>query len=196
MPVNVSATSDITQVTIQWTANTEPELTGYEILRYADPAQPDPDETFSTLLTTYVDSPLAAGSAFVYRVRAVGTGGLKSELSPFVSALVPEDNRAPATPGIFAGSVLGSTSIRLSWSSSKTDEGGQALTGLSGFRIYRALGQGETGFPFLTQVDSSQVTYDDTGLSSATTYSYRISAVDGSGNESAQSSQIILVTDN
>ena len=36
VPVNVSATSDITQVTIQWTANTEPELTGYEILRYAD----------------------------------------------------------------------------------------------------------------------------------------------------------------
>ena len=81
IPRNVQATAGVQKITLTWAANTEPELTGYEILRFADPSQETPDKTFSSLLTTYVDTPVTAAQPFVYRVRAVGTANVKSELS-------------------------------------------------------------------------------------------------------------------
>ncbi len=192
-PRNVTATEDINQVVLSWAANTESELTGYRVLRYTDP-QAQAQAVFSTVQTTYVDSPLAAGQTFVYRVQAVGTGGLESELSQFVSAEVPLDNRAPATPGVFSGSLSASDAIELTWSAPKTDAGGSELTGFTGFRIYRSEGTGGPGFGLLTQADSTRRVYDDQGLELATTYSYRISAIDGHGNESALSSSISLTT--
>ena len=193
-PGNVTAMGDVNQIRISWAANTEPDLTGYRVLRYADPSQTAPEATFNTVHTAYVDSPLVAGQTYVYRVQAVGAGGLEGELSQFVSVEVPADKRAPATPGVFSGRVVSSDAIELTWAAPKTDAGGSELTGLSKFRLYRAVGTGGAGFYLFTQVDSTLRIYRDRGLEMGTTYAYRISALDGHGNESALSNSITLTT--
>ena len=80
IPRNVQAAGGEQKITLTWAANTEPELVGYEILRYTDPTQATPDRVFSSILTTYVDT-VTADQPFVYRVRAVGPSNVKSELS-------------------------------------------------------------------------------------------------------------------
>ena len=98
IPRNVRATPGVQKITLTWTANTEPELTGYEILRFTDPTDETPDQVFSSVLTTYVDTPVTTDQPFVYRVRAVGPSNLKSELSAFVSAQATEPAPVLAAP--------------------------------------------------------------------------------------------------
>lgn len=190
-PRNVSALGGITQVTVSWTANSEPELTGYQVLRYDDPSESVPNATFNTVQTSLVDSPLIAGTTFVYRVRALGLGGIQSDLSLFASAEVPPDTRAPATPTIFSAELTGSTAIQLSWQAPTLDTGGFPLTGLSEYRIFRSTGG---GFEQIATVATPTLTFTNTGLDAATTYTYRISAADLSRNESSQSASVSVAT--
>lgn len=182
---SVVAIAGIGRVTVSWSANTEAELTGYQVLRFNDPADAVAEEMFSTIQTTYVDSPLAAGRTVVYRVQALGLGGVEGELSLFASAQVEQDDRAPATPTQIALESLSSTSIQVSWTAPKTDTGGSDLTGLSTYRIYRALETEASGLILLAEISSTM--HVDDGLTTGSTYIYRVSAVDADGNESALS---------
>jgi len=193
-PRNVAVTADVKLATITWSANTETELTGYRVLRYNDAAETGATATFTTLLTTYVDSPLVAGQTYVYRIQALGNGGLVSKLSTFASATIPEDNNAPAAPGVLSAVLSGDTNIQLTWSAPKSDLDGTTLTGLSGYRVYRSQGTGSAGFQVVGNVDSAVVTYLDAGLAQSTTFIYRVSALDASGNESSFSSSVSLTT--
>lgn len=85
-PDGLAATPGPARIFLTWQANTEPELTGYRVLRYGDPSQALPDTTLSTVLTTVTDSSLVPGRSYIYRVQAVGTGDITSELSAFASA--------------------------------------------------------------------------------------------------------------
>lgn len=193
-PQNISAYADVKQVTVNWSANSEAELTGYRLLRYNDASEQVASATFTSLLTSYVDSPLVAGQTYVYRVQALGSGGLESELSSFASATVPEDNKAPASPGVLSAVLASDTVIQLTWSAPKTDSDRTELTGLSGYRVYRSEGTGSAGFQLVGTVDSTAVTYADIGLDQSTSFIYRVSAMDASGNESAFSSSVSLTT--
>ena len=97
-PRNVSARGGIGQITITWAANTEAELTGYRVLRYTDPAQTEADATFTTVQTTYVDSPLVSEQTYVYRIQALGINNTESERSLYASATVSADQSAPGVP--------------------------------------------------------------------------------------------------
>ena len=194
-PTSVVATGGIGRITVTWAANTEAELTGYRVLRFGAPSETTPAQTFETVQTTFVDSPLVAGSTFVYRVQALGVGGIESERSLFAAADVSVDDRAPATPGQLASQLTGSTVITLSWTAPTQDANGADLTGLSGYRLYRAVGSEASGLVLLTSPDSVTTTLNDTGLDVNTTYIYRVSAVDGSGNESSLSSSVTRTTE-
>ena len=74
-PRNVVATGGIGQIVVTWFANTELDLIGYRVLRFASPTDETPLATFTTLQTSYVDSPLTVGQVLVYRVQALGEGG-------------------------------------------------------------------------------------------------------------------------
>ena len=193
-PRNVQATGSIGRITLTWSANTETELTGYRVLKYTDPAQTTALATFSTVRTTFVDSPLAQGQTFVYRVQALGTDNVESDLSLFASATTLVDDSAPATPSPFAAVLNGSTTISLSWSAPRKDSNGGDLTGLSGFIIYRAVSTANAGLTALASIDSTRRSYEDGSLEFNTTYIYQISAVDARGNESSRSSSVTLTT--
>ena len=128
-PRNVQATAGVQKITLTWAANTEPELTGYEILRYTDLTQATPDRTFSSILTTYVDTPVTADQPFVYRVRAVGPSNVKSELSAPVSAQATAPAPVLAAPRNVQA-IDGIEYIAITWSANTEAE-------LIGYRLLR-----------------------------------------------------------
>lgn len=89
------------------------------------------------------------------------------------------DTQAPSTPSGLAASALSSSEIALSWNASTDD------VGVAGYKIYR-------DGSYLTTV--SGTSYTNGGLASATSYSYRVSAYDAAGNESALSSSVSATT--
>jgi len=97
------------------------------------------------------------------------------EAPDVIEPVVPDagDTEAPSVPtNLFAGTVSDSR-IDLSWSAS-TDN-----VAVDGYRVFRdGMGLGVTAAP----------SYLDTGLTAGTSYSYRVSAFDTSGNESEKSS--------
>ncbi len=82
------------------------------------------------------------------------------------------DTTPPATPTNLITTPMSSSQINLSWDASTDD------VAVTGYRIYR------DGTQIAT---TASTTFQDTGLSASTTYTYTISAFDASANESAQS---------
>jgi chitodextrinase len=82
------------------------------------------------------------------------------------------DTTAPSIPANLSVNSVTTTAVSLSWSAS-TD-----LSGISGYKVYR-------NGTFLAQTSSTA--YTSFGLTPATAYSFTVSAVDSSNNESAQS---------
>ena len=186
-PRNVRASAGIEYITITWSANTEAELTRYRVLRYTDPSQTEAEATFTTVHTTYVDSPLVAEQTYVYRVQAVGVNNTESDPSLFASATVLIDDIPPATPDNFVAVLASSgTTIELIWDAPIRDANGGALTGLARFVIYRADPSSDV-LTVLTTVDETYRGYRDTGLQNRTTYRYQISAIDHHGHEGPRS---------
>ena len=182
MPSNVRATAGVQKITLTWSANTEPELTGYEILRFTDPNQETPQRIFSSVLTTYVDTPVTADQPFVYRVRAVGPANVKSEPSTFVSAQAMPPPVLAAPRNVQARG--GIDRIILTWSANTEAE-------LTGYRVMRYTDPAQTvaDATFMTV----QTTYVDSPLVSGQTYVYRVQAV-GTDNEESEPSLFASAT--
>jgi chitodextrinase len=89
------------------------------------------------------------------------------------------DTAAPSTPTELGTSPISSSQINLSWTAS-TDN-----IGVTGYKIYR-------NSNYLTSVTSTS--YNDTGLSAATSYNYTVAAYDAAGNVSAQSGSVSAMT--
>jgi cysteine-rich repeat protein len=128
----------------------------------------------------FTDSGLASGISYYYRVRAYKSskrnGMTYSPYSNIAGAMteISPDTTPPSVPQNLNASATSCSQVSLSWSPS-TDTGG---SGLNGYRVYR-------NGSFLKQVTGTSTT--DTGLQASTGYSYRVSAIDNAGNQSAQS---------
>jgi len=99
--------------------------------------------------------------------------------SGIVLQVTPPDNVAPTVPQTFSAMVVSETRIDLSWSTA-TD-----AVGVTQYKLYRSTDDYAVPIAIL---NASQTTYSDTGLGSATTYSYKVAACDAAGNCSAPSS--------
>jgi len=165
------------QINLSWSASTDNVgVTGYKIYRGG------------TLLTTvtgisYNNTGLSASTAYSYRVTAIDAAGNESSQCTAVSATTQAtqvtDTTDPSVPAGLAASVISSSQINLSWSAS-TDN-----VGVTGYKIYR-------GGTLLTTVTG--ISYNNTGLSASTAYSYRVSAIDAAGNESSQCTAVSATT--
>lgn len=94
------------------------------------------------------------------------------------------DATAPSVPTLSA-SAVSSSQINLSWTAS-TDTGpaNERSSGVASYKVYRSTD--DVTYSLRTTVATTS--YSDTGLTAETTYYYKVSAVDGASNESAQSS--------
>ena len=96
------------------------------------------------------------------------------------------DTTAPATPTGVTASAAGATGVHLSWGPS-TDN-----VGVVGYRVERCQGAGCSTFAQNSTPTGTSIA--DTGLAAATSYSYRVQALDAAGNRSGFSSIASVTT--
>jgi RHS repeat-associated protein len=109
--------------------------------------------------------------------RALSQAEIQADMA--VSASTPPDGTAPSAPSALTASAVSQTEIDLSWTAS-TDN-----VAVAGYRVERCQGAGCTNFAQIATPTTT--TFADTGLTAATSYSYRVRAADGAGNLSAYS---------
>ncbi|MEM7584043.1 MAG: endonuclease [Acidobacteriota bacterium] len=181
-PLSLMATAGNGSVSLSWLANGESDLAGYHVYRATSASGPFGRVNGALVgVNSFTDSAVTNGTVYFYRVTAVDTSSNESADSNQVSATpdssIP-DTTAPAAPtGL--GATSGDAQVQLSWSANSESD-------LAGYHIYRAT---SASGPF-SRVNGSLVTatsFLDSGLTNGTTYYHLITAVDLSGNESADS---------
>jgi hypothetical protein len=166
-PSTVAATSrSSTVIRLAWTHVSG--ANGYQIDRSIDGERWVRIGSTEQGVTTYTDAGLSSGTTYYYRVSAVTEGG-SAPTSDVVSATTAIDTLTSTTVTSVSAS---STEIDLSW----TDVDGE-----TGYRIERSP-DGTTGWTTIATTGQDVTTYADAGLSSGTTYFYRVFATNTGGD--------------
>jgi len=188
-PSGLSATaSGPAQINLSWTAGTE---TGGTISQYlierctgATCSSFAQVSTTPSSTTTLGDSGLLGSTTYSYRVRATdgtnfsGYSNTNSATTAAPTFTVPSNLTATA---------VSSTQINLSWTAA-TETGGT----ITQYLIERCAGPACSNF---AQVNTSTTaTFNDNGLTPATSYSYRVRATDAASNLSAYSNVATAAT--
>jgi fibronectin type 3 domain-containing protein len=177
VPTGLTATViSSTQVDLAWAASTDNlAVAGYTIYR---------DGTVLTSVAgdvlSYSDTAVQAGKTYSYSVDAFDQPGSHSAASTPVSVTTP-DVIAPSIPTSLSATASGSNKVNLAWAASADN------VAVIGYTIYR------DGTP-LTTVSGATLSYSDTTVIPATTYSYTIDAFDAAGNHSAQTDPTPVTT--
>jgi hypothetical protein len=90
----------------------------------------------------------------------------------------------PVAPSNLTGTVASTTQINLSWTDNSTNE--------TGFKIERKTGTGT--FAIVGTIGTDVRTFNDNGLTSSTTYSYRVYSYNSGGNSPTYSNELTITT--
>ena len=183
-PTNLTATAaSATQINLSWTASTDNVgVTGYRVERCSGAACSNFAQIATPTTTTFNDTGLTASTSYSYRVRATDAANNLSTFSSTAttSTTAAPDTTPPTAPTNLTATAASSSQINLSWTAS-TDN-----VGVTGYRVERCSGAGCSTF---TQIATpTTATFNDTGLTASTSYSYRVRATDAAANLSAFSS--------
>lgn len=176
-PTNL-ASSNIEEIsfTLSWTASTDNVgVTEYEIFQGGS-------SIGTVTATTASITGLTASTTYSFYVKAKDAAGNVSSASSSLSVTTatPPDTEAPTVPTNLQSTNVTSSSITLSWTASSDN------VGVTGYDIY------QNDSYFATSLTTS---YNVTGLSASTTYSYSVKAKDAAGNVSSSSSTLNVTTD-
>jgi fibronectin type 3 domain-containing protein len=165
------------EIDLAWDDNSDNE-DGFHILRGTGT-----DGTFTLIATlpanttTYQDQGLALGTQYEYQIQAFNLAGYDD----FTGIVVSTSGTVPPPTNLIVTS--GNGQLSLAWN---------AAQGVTSYNIYRGTtAGGEGSVPIATGVLSTA--YTDTGLSSGTTYYYKVTAV-LSGVESVTSNEALATT--
>ncbi|MCG3116451.1 MAG: DUF1565 domain-containing protein [Candidatus Manganitrophus sp. SA1] len=183
-PGNLTATAaGETQINLSWGASTDNvDVTGYRVERCQGANCAIFGEVAQPTTTTFNNTGLSAGTPYRYRVRAADAAGNLSGYSNIVT-IVTLDTTAPTIPSGLSGRTLNHSEIGLSWNPS-TDN-----VGVIGYRLERCLATGANCVEIDTgsAIDPTKPSFNDTGVATATAYTYRVRAYDAAGNLSLHS---------
>ncbi|MGH9260331.1 MAG: LamG-like jellyroll fold domain-containing protein, partial [Acidimicrobiales bacterium] len=163
-----TATSPAT-IALSWGAATDNiGVIGYQIERSTDGGT-----TFTLVATvggtSHTDSGLTPSTSYTYRVRAVDAVPNFGPYSNIVTATTaPPDTTPPTAPTTLAATPGIPGTIALSWGAA-TDN-----VGVAGYQIERSTGGG----PFTLVATIPGTSYNNTGLTPSTSYTYRVRAFD------------------
>ena len=168
-PSSLTATAvSNSQINLTWKDNAGNE-SGFKIERktgvggtYAQIA------TVGANVVSYQNTGLAASTTYYYRVRAYNASG-NSAYSGEVGATTP----AFPAPSNLTAAAASATQINLTWKDNSTNE--------TGFKIERKTGAAGTWSQIATAA-ANTVSYQNTGLTSSTTYYYRVRAYNSVSN--------------
>src|SRR5437762_4552616 len=176
-PTNLAATAvSSSQIDLSWSPATDNVgVTGYRVYR-------DATLVASPSGTSVSITGLSSGTTYSFTVAAVDAAGNASVLSAplSVTTAAPSDTTAPTTPAGLVGVAVSSSQINLSWTAA-TDN-----VGVTGYNVYRG------GMQMATL--GVVTTFQNTGLTASTNYSYTVRAFDAAGNVSGQSMAASAIT--
>ena len=109
--------------------------------------------------------------------KALSAAEITSDMNTAIGP--PEDATAPSVPASLTATAVSSTQINLSWNASNDN------VGIAGYRVSR------NGNVLTTTTATS---YQNTGLTAGTTYTYTVAAYDAAGNFSAESAPAAATT--
>jgi glucose/arabinose dehydrogenase/PKD repeat protein len=182
-PTGLTATAiSPSQINLAWTASTDNVgVTGYKLERCQGATCTNFGEVATPPGTSYNDTGLQAATTYRYQVRATDAANNLSAYSGIQSAttLVTPDTDPPTAPTGLTATPASASQVNLSWTAS-TDN-----VGVTGYRVERC--QGATCTNFVQVATPPGTSYSDTGLTGATTYRYRVRAVDAVPNFSPYS---------
>jgi fibronectin type 3 domain-containing protein len=189
-PAGLGSTAiNATQIDLSWGAATDNvAVTGYRLERCTGAGCGTFAEIATPTGTAFSNTGLAASTTYRYRVRATDAAGNLGGYSNIleVSTTAVPDTTPPSTPAGLGTTVVSPTQIDLAWTAS-TDN-----IAVTGYQIDRCTGAGCTTF---AQIGTSPTpSFSNTGLTASTTYRYRVRAVDGAGNPSANSAIVTATT--
>jgi chitodextrinase len=147
-------------------------VTGYKVYRGGV-------QIATTTGATYSNTGLAASTSYTYAVAAYDAANNVSNQSASVSTTTLTDGTAPSVPASLTSTAASASQVNLSWASS-TDN-----VAVAGYKIFRNNSQIAT---------TTQISYQDTGLTASIQYSYQVSAFDAAGNTSAKSATSTATT--
>lgn len=168
-PGNLTATAvSSNQINLTWQDNSTSE-TGFLIERSEDGTSWAPVTTTAANVVSYPNTGVTYNKTYYYRVSAINSAG-SSSYSNTANTIIP--NTAPAAPGNFTAKAKSTSQIDLSWTDNANNE--------SSFVIEQSA-DGINWTPVATAT-ANTTAYSHTGLSTLTTYQYRINSVNDYGN--------------
>jgi hypothetical protein len=176
VPTGVAATAGNNRVDLRW--NTTSGAIGYNVKRATVSGGPYATIAPGVSTMTYSDTSALNGITYFYVISAANAAG-ESANSIQVSA-TPQSPQPPSAPTGLTARASGKKKINLSWTQSSSPNVTQN-------KIYRALSSSGPFSPIATI--PAATSYQNTGLTTGTTYYYFVTAVNSSGLESAGSNQ-------
>ena len=168
-----ATTTSNTSIDLAWTA---PNANGYAVSGYMIERSDDMGATWSipvpdtqSLSVAYADTGLTTGVVYTYRVsgiNALGTG-------PFSATAATHAGGVPDAP-VLTLTALASNIIQLDWTT-PADNG----FGITTYQVEKSSDGGTTWVP-LTSINAN--TFQDTGLTTSTSYQYKVLATNTIGN--------------
>jgi fibronectin type 3 domain-containing protein len=179
-----------TQINLTWSASTDNvATTGYFVERCLGASC----SSFAQIavlgnVASYSNTSLAVSTSYSYRVRATDAAGNRSPYSNTASAttLSVPDTQPPTAPTNLTASAASGSQINLSWTASSDN------LAVTGYKVESCQGAGCSNFMQIAAPTAT--TFNNTGLTGSTSYSYRIRATDAAGNLSAYSATSTATT--
>jgi hypothetical protein len=182
-PEKVGVTARADGVLVEW-SGVEGATAGYNIYRRGsrDRAHGKPLHVAGPQERSWLDNTARFGESYIYTVTAL------SQMAPIVESAITsehevlyQDRFAPPPPSELVA-LAEAGRARLVWRASEADD-------LAGYIVYRRAG--DTGeFVRVTSQPLESAEYIDTAVQSGQSYSYRVTAIDQAGNESAPGGEV------
>jgi hypothetical protein len=166
-PANLQAKATAAGVELTWQS---PE-TRFQVFRQG-PGDKSPQPLSTAEKPEYTDPSAQYGKTYAYSVQAI-RGTAQSEVAA-APPITPADKFSPEAPSGLTG-IAGAGSVQLAWERNLESD-------LKGYFVYRSVDNG----PFVKLGETDTPAYSDATVQTGKQYRYAVSAVDQSGNESAQ----------
>lgn len=181
VPGDISVKEDDGRIELTWRKE---DGTSYNVYRYDGDIYPIFPINKNPLTTPYfVDSGLENGKVYSYEVRKVQLkGGLRTEGEGVKVKAIPKDSTPPASPlGVKAEKMA--EGVQITWKAGQEKD-------LEGYNVYR-IGAGKA--EKINSLPVKENMFADNDIPDIRYVSYYTTAVDGAGNESNPSREVIII---
>jgi hypothetical protein len=182
-PEHVTVTARADGIQVEWSP-AQGTVVGYNIYRRnaQERSNGKPIHTSGAAEKSWLDNTARFGQSYIYTATA-----LAQQTPPIESGIASEreihyvDRFAPPPPGELVA-LAEAGRVRLVWRASDADD-------LAGYIVYRRAGTGGA-FERVTAQPVVAAEYVDSNVTKGQTYTYRVTAIDQAGNESAPGGEV------